>query len=457
MVPMNPKKRKEAFQRLFFAHGVMVAGLWLFLALGVEAGAAESEPGPEKPADVFSLSLEDLKKLSVVGASRREQRISQAPSSITIVTADEVKLYGYRTLAEILQSAPGLYVTYDRNYSFLGVRGFNRGDFNSRVLILIDGHRINNNLSDGGFIGTEFILDVDLIDKVEIIRGPGSVLYGDNAFFGVINVITRKGRELEGYGGEVSGEAASYDTYKGRVTYGHKFKNDFEMLLSGSYYDSEGPKHLSFQEVSPPQSHTVDKGDDDAFKSAFGTLAYHDFTLQGGFITREKGNPTGLFGAAFNDPRTRTVDDRSYVTLKYEHDFPEIVHVAAQIYYDRYDFDGTLAFPPPTELVKELTAGEWWGADVQLGKNLYDRLTLTFGAEYRDDFRLDRRSFYEATGVPFADDHRTRDSYGVYLQGELKVLTNLLFNAGARYDYYGSFGDTINPRLALIYDPFHTV
>jgi iron complex outermembrane receptor protein len=176
--------------------------------------------------------------------------------------------------------------------------------------------------------------------------------------------------------------------------------------------------------------------------------------LQGGFITREKGDPTALFGTVFNDPRGRAVDERSYLTLKYERDLPEIVdHVTAQVYYDRYDFDATLPFPPPTDLVKNVTAGEWWGAEMQVRKKLFERHTLTLGVEYRDDFRLDRRNFFQASGVPFADDHRTRQSYGVYFQGEFKVLTNLLFNAGARYDYYSSVGDTINPRLALIYSP----
>src|SRR5216117_3603756 len=279
---VKPIRRREPFGWPFFVRWNLAASLLLFCSLRAKLCAAEG--AQEKPADVFSLSLEDLKKLSVTGASRREQPTAEAPSSVTIITADEVKKYGYRTLADILQSARGVYVTYDRNYSFVGVRGFNRGDFNSRILILIDGHRINNNLSDGGFIGTEFILDADLIDKVEIISGPGSVLYGDNAFFGVINVITRKGRDLGKYGGEVSGEAASFDTYKGRATYGHKFDNGLEVLLSGSYYDSEGPKHLFFKEFNSSQTHVVDKGDDDAFKSAFGTLTFHDFTLQGGFI-----------------------------------------------------------------------------------------------------------------------------------------------------------------------------
>src|SRR4029077_7981851 len=124
------------------------------------------------------------------------------------------------TLANILQSVRGLNVSYNRSHSFVGVRGFNRGDDNSRILVLVDGHRINNSLSDSANIGTEFILDVDLIERVEIIRGPGSSLYGNNAFFGVINVITRKGGDMTGTGAEVSGEGASAESYKGRATYG---------------------------------------------------------------------------------------------------------------------------------------------------------------------------------------------------------------------------------------------
>src|SRR5205814_1495674 len=97
-----------------------------------------------------------------------------------------------------------------------GARGINLGDFNSRMLLLVDGHRINNNLTDGAFIDTAFILDMDLIDRVEVIRGPGSALYGNNAFFGVINVVTRKGAQLNGL--EVSGEYGEFDSYKARVT-----------------------------------------------------------------------------------------------------------------------------------------------------------------------------------------------------------------------------------------------
>ena len=125
--------------------------------------------------DLTELPLEQLMQIqvpTVVSASKFEQKATEAPSSVTVITSDDIKHYGYRTLADILASVPGFYVSYDRNYDFLGARGVNLGDYNSRILLLVNGHRVNNDLNDGAYIGTAFILDVDLIDRVEIIRGP---------------------------------------------------------------------------------------------------------------------------------------------------------------------------------------------------------------------------------------------------------------------------------------------
>jgi len=100
---------------------------------------------------------------SVYGASKYEQKVTEAPSSVSIITASEIKKYGYRTLADILRSIRSFYVTYDRNYSYVGARGFGRpADYNNRILLLIDGHRTNDNLYDMAFLGTDAILDVDL-------------------------------------------------------------------------------------------------------------------------------------------------------------------------------------------------------------------------------------------------------------------------------------------------------
>lgn len=387
------------------------------------------------------LSLEELMDIvpNVYGASKFEQKSTEAPSSVTVISSDEINRYGYRTLADLLQSVQGVHVSYDRNYSFLGTRGVNLGDFNSRVLVLVDGHQINNNLSDGALIGTAFVLDVDLISRVEIIRGPGSVLYGNNAFFGVINVITKRGGEV---GVATSAEYGSFDTYKGRVSVGHKFTNEVEILLSGTLYGSEGEDRLFYKEFNTPdQNRGVARGiDDDDFKSFFGTLSYRDFTLQGAFINREKVNPTAQFGTTFNDGRLRTIDERSYVDLKYNHEFENVGEVLARVHYDRSDFE--IDYPSGTNLFVEKQRGEWWGTEVQFNRHLWERHVLTAGAEYRNDFRQSLN-----------DEHRTRESYGVFAQGDFAVLTNLHFNAGVRFDKYGDFDVTTNPRLALIYNP----
>jgi outer membrane receptor for ferrienterochelin and colicin len=144
-----------------------------------------------KPPDLTNESIEDLMNIEVYSASKHMQSVSDAPASVTVVTADQIQKYGYRTLADILQSVRGFYMTSDRDYSFVGVRGFGRlGDSNNRILVLIDGHRINDNVFGEPYLGTEFLVDVDLIERVEIIRGPSSSLYGADAFFAVINVIT---------------------------------------------------------------------------------------------------------------------------------------------------------------------------------------------------------------------------------------------------------------------------
>ncbi|MBL3529564.1 MAG: TonB-dependent receptor plug domain-containing protein [gamma proteobacterium endosymbiont of Lamellibrachia anaximandri] len=115
------------------------------------------------------------------------------------MTADEIQRYGHRTLMDVLNTLPGFQIAYDRSYTYIGARGFGvPSDFNTRILVLMDGHRINENIYNGVLADRGFVMDIDLIDRVEVVRGPASSLYGSNAFFGVINVITKRGRDLQG-------------------------------------------------------------------------------------------------------------------------------------------------------------------------------------------------------------------------------------------------------------------
>jgi TonB-dependent receptor-like protein len=116
--------------------------------------------GQVSNTDLADSSLEQLGNVKVYSASRHLQSVGDAPSSVTVITSEDIQRYGYRTLADILKTVRGFFVTYDRNYSSVGVRGFARpGDYNTRVLLLVDGHRLNDNVYDEAMLGTEFPID----------------------------------------------------------------------------------------------------------------------------------------------------------------------------------------------------------------------------------------------------------------------------------------------------------
>jgi outer membrane receptor for ferrienterochelin and colicins len=431
-----------------------VLSIFLFF-LSVLATANAGSSSPATPAGKEVILFQEIP--SVYGASKYEQKVTEAPSAVTIVTADEIRKYGYHTLADILQSVPGFYVTSDRNYNYLGVRGFGRpGDYNTRVLLLVDGHRLNDNVFDQAPIGTDFPIDVDLIDRVEIIRGPSSSLYGTNAFFAVIDVITKRGRDVKGV--EASTEIASYDSYKGRLTYGNRFPNGLEFLLSGSFYDSAGHNRLFYKEFDAPATNNgiVNNADGDRYYSVFTNLSYSDFTLLGGYVSREKVIPTASFATVFNTDRTRTTDERSYIDLKYQHAFAQQLDVMARVYYDRYYYQGNYLFDYLDDgvltLNRDIALGEHWGTEVKVTKRLLEKHLLTLGVEFRDNVRQEQKNYDIFPFSSYLDDRRSSRNWAMYLQDEYSLLDNLILNVGARYDHYDSFGGTFNPRLALIYN-----
>jgi iron complex outermembrane receptor protein len=413
--------------------------------------------------DITDLSLEDLMKIevdSVYSASKYIQKVTEAPASVTIVTSDEIQKYGHRTLADILRSVRGFYITNDRNYSYIGVRGFARpGDYNTRVLLLVDGHRINDNVYDLALIGTELPINVDLIDRVEIIRGPSSSLYGTSAFFGVVNVITKRGQDVKGV--EVSGEAGSFGTYKGRLSYGNKFKNGVELLLSGSYYDSRGPRRLYIKEFDDPATNNgiAERADDDQSQNFFANVSFRDFTLRGTYGSREKGIPTGAYDTVFNDSRTRTTDQRGYLDLQYEHTFENKLGISARVYYDKYHYDGTYVSDysdngtPLLTLNIDASRGKWWGGEVQLTKTLLRRHKVTVGTEYRDNLQQDQMNYDLQADFKYVDDRRKSKNVAFYLQDEFAIHEKVTLSAGVRYDHHTTFGGIAKPRLGLIYHP----
>jgi outer membrane receptor for ferrienterochelin and colicins len=405
--------------------------------------------------DLGEASLEELGNIQVYSASKHLQNASDAPSSVTVVTSDEIQKYGYRNLADILRSVPGFYVTYDRDYTFVGVRGFGRlGDWNSRVLVLIDGHRINNNVLGQAMLGNEFLVDVDMIDRVEIVLGPSSSLYGANAFFAVINVITRTAQQVKDW--ELSFQRGSFGTYEGRATYGHSLRG-LGLVLSGTFYDSRG-QTLFFPEFDTPANHYGITSDTDyeSYKHILATLTFHGFTLQGLFSTRDKIVPTAYFGAVFNDPADFNVDSHQYVNLDYQ----RRVHkwqVDAHTSYDQARLQGPVPEMPvsegaPVVLDTFSFRGNWWTGEVKVSRDLFERDHLTLGSEVRDNLRQDQGDFINPPEL-FSEVPNHSLITALYAEDEFAITRSLNLNAGVRYDHYSTFGGTVNPRLALIYRP----
>ena len=416
-----------------------------------------------KSQDVSNLSLEELMRVKVelvYGASKYLQKVTAAPASVTLVTSEDIRRYGYRSLGAILQTVPGFFITYDRNYTISAVRGFGRtGDYNSRLLLLVDGHRINDNIYNQALLGTEFPVDVDLIDRVEIIHGPSSSIYGSNAFFAVVNVITKKADLSRGLQAALTG--ASLDTGYARITYGGQFKRGWQALLSGSFYSSHGPQKLFFQEFDSPETNNgiAQNADRDRFGQFFANLSYKGLRLQAVYGTRQKGIPTASFGTVFNDSREHTTDSRGYVDLAYEHEYRNKLSLSGRVYFDSYIYDGDYPYNYDPEdgsyvtLNHDYVNGAWWGEEVSLSKPLLTHHRFTVGNEYRDNFREKQNNFDVAPFSVYLEDRRASKVWALYAQDEYSIRSNLLLNMGLRHDHESTFGDTTNPRLALIYSP----
>jgi len=324
-------------------------------------------------------------------------------------------------------------------------------------LLLIDGHRINDNVNGDAFLGTEFLLDVDLIARVEIIRGPSSSLYGAAAFFAVINVITHKPPQLKGF--ELSFAPASFGTYEGRASYGGQYKG-IDLLLSGTFYNSQGQTLFFPQFDSPATNYGITRNTDyENSQHILATISFHGFTLQGLFSARDRGVPAAYYGAVFNDPRTQNFDYHQYLDLSYQHSIAEKWDLTARTSYDQARLQAPVAYSTglpdgSTTLDTYSVRGNWLDSEAKLSGILLAKHKITLGTEITDNLRQDQ-SNYTPIGNIFDVDPASSLIWALYGQDEFAISHKLTLSAGLRYDHYSSFGGTTNPRLGLIYHLFH--
>ena len=303
---------------------------------GPGAGRTRKDPQPAKPEAVLFDALP-----VVEAASLHTQTLMEAPASVTVITDEDIWRRGYRTLAEVLGDVRGFYVTYDRAYQFVGVRGISiPGDYNTRFLVMINGHSLSENIySSAGYFGQDFGLDLDLIKRIEIIRGPSSALYGSNGELATINIVTKSPVELEGF--RVSAETDSLGERKTEVTAFQYLGRGANLLVSASVFNNTG-QSLYFPEFDTPETNNgwAVGMDGERGYHTFADLIWHDWSFLAYFNAREKEVPTAWYGATFNDRGTDVVDGRGFFETSYEHDVGVDGKLRWRIYYDRYRYTG---------------------------------------------------------------------------------------------------------------------
>jgi len=423
------------------------------LALACAGSAAAQNSSAQETPDLTGLSLDELLDADVVyAAAKQVQTLREAPSAVTVVTAAEIRQHGYRTLADVLRTMPGFYVTSDRNYSYVGVRGFDQpGDYSTRILILLNGLRTNDNIYDQAYVGNEFVLDADLIDRIEVVRGPSAALYGNSAFLAVVNVITKKGRDLQG--GELSLDAGGFAARSGRATYGRRLDNGLELLVSGTL-SRNGGQRLYFPEFDDPatQNGIADHIDDEGFSSAFASLARGNLAFEASLVSRDKGVPTASFGTVFGHPSFRTTDKKHLVSLTYERGGQNGAALTGRIHYGRWEYRGLYPFGEGDSALNDDSAvGAWWGAEASLVRAFGTRHVVIAGAETQDNFRQDQLNFDREPRVVYQDSRSSSMRGAVFAQDEVTLTNDVSLHLGLRHDWYQTFGHATSPRVALIF------
>jgi iron complex outermembrane receptor protein len=393
--------------------------------------------------------LDELLNTPVSTGAKYAQDIRQVSGSVSIVTAEDIQRFGYHTLEDVLQSMAGIYTSYDRNYAQVGARGFSRPtDYNNRVLLLMDGHSTNESIWGLAMLGEDMVLDLRAVDRIEVIRGPASVLYGTGAMFAVINVITKSGSAFQGARFEVGG--GNYGRQSATAGGGLALGSRGAVAMSAMVENRDG-RDVYFPEFDAPATHNGIAHNLDYQRRAGGLFSAKlgDLSLHSQYTYRLKGIPTASYGQIFNDPLSLVHDTRGYLELKYDHDLSAVQHLTVRTYYDNYYYDGT--YPFSGDLFVEQASNRILGAEAAFRWDPVPRNRVTAGAEYRWNARTKFETWDQGVRSFVLDESFSVVS--LYLQDDFQVLDNLSLLMGARHDESSIAGGATTPRIAMIYHP----
>ncbi|CAN99330.1 probable tonb-dependent receptor signal peptide protein [Sorangium cellulosum So ce56] len=292
----------------------------------------------------IDISLRQLEE--VEAASRTAEAVEDAPGSVTIISGQELRAMGYPTVAEALRGMRGVYTTYDGTYSWVGIRGISiPGDYSNRVLVLLNGHSINDTWDGLAFADQAARTDLEDVERIEVVRGPGSLLYGTGAFVGVINIVT-KGRPTS-FGAGVGVGAAQHGFIRGRAQAQVPFGRDSGMWLSVAGGHGQGRDY--YLPILPGlddqwKNRDANSRDADHFNvgTVQGRLWYKSLSAQVFYNERRKALPSGANKTVVGDDRTFYRDRRGFAEVTFAPRISDVFSTVTRVAYDIQFYDDTL-------------------------------------------------------------------------------------------------------------------
>lgn len=414
----------------------------LLCCLPLSRAAAE----PETPEDTLFGDYQ-----VVEAASLHAQTLLQAPAAVTVISAEEIRTYGYRTLAEALSNVRGFYITDDRIYQYAGLRGFSLpGDYSTRFLMMLNGHYLTDNVyGSNGLLGQDFPLDMDLVQRIEVIRGPSSALYGSSGIFATINIVTKAPVDMPA--GRVSTELASFGESKIHGASSTYLGDGANLLLSASAFHTSGDT-LPIGDIGP--AHKVDR---ESGYHAFMQMTWKDwsFTVMNG--RRDVRVPTGSYETIFDSLSNRAKDERGFAEALYSRQLSGGRELRWRFYYDRYLYWGRYDYDLGEDGIednRDLDQGDWVGSRFSYAVPTPAEGILTVGAEANVDLRNRQRN-YDRQPEPY--DYlilnRRNGNLALFAQQELVLSPKTSAYLGARFDVSRRNDAFLSPRIALIHQP----
>jgi len=421
------------------------------LVLNSSAFADASAPNDDLEKELAYLAAE---RQVVVTASKMEEHVDKTIATTTVITQDDIAHIGARNLLDVLRLVPGIGITQSQfGWREIEVRGV-KTLVSEKVQIMLNGHPLDHNLQNAGSTWVYDDLPVDTIKRVEVVRGPGSALYGANAFLAVINIITQNAKDLDGL--HTSAGWGSFDTQQYRASWGKQFNNSAEAALHFNFTDTNGinspipADSLSVQGLksSAPGKSQLTEGRYDLEWQ----LGYKDFKLDGRYINKKAGT---FFGATsiLSDSRTQQDYNNYFLRLSRNWKIKDNFTVDTQIFHDFFSYDNLWQFAP-SQFTRAGLEDTRTGGEIQANYHINDTQTLISGFSYAKERQ---GNLVDESGAdpqhlrpsPSVAEERTRNRWGVYIEDVWDPLKNLRLTLGARYDRYNDFGGTFNPRMGF--------